>query len=359
MLTNLNITKVYLMLGEACNWKCRHCIQKPFHNSLSKTVSQKTIKYLQHLCDIKPRFESRVPNRVNVIFFGGEPLLYINQIKEVINKVCCDNVDYTIISNGELLTKEFVDYCNNNKIEFVLSNDGRQSAKVRDKNMLDNVSFVDMFKKIQKKHICTTLHAYNQDIYDLWEYVESKVPGVSISYQMLEHTYAMPDDIYNYDFNLWKQTVVKICQTIYDKMTQEINGEIDCRESEFLSPFILSKLAFDKNNIKYPGCGSWKNIANVDLDGNLFMCHNGMDKFSTADNLGAINEAQIRFNLLKYKAPTYLCDVCSAKCICHQCPYAQQNKGHAKQCKFIQILAEEIINTMKKVDEFYSTDIEL
>ena len=55
MYSDFNFTKAYLMLGEACDFNCRHCLQHPSHNSFKKRPSEAAVLYLQHLADIRPR----------------------------------------------------------------------------------------------------------------------------------------------------------------------------------------------------------------------------------------------------------------------------------------------------------------
>ena len=108
----VDVQKVYIILGKACNFKCRYCIQKcnpPVH--LTKSPSSQLIVFLQMLADRQPR-QQGIMGELKVNFFGGEPLLYFDAIKEVVTKVDRPNLKWSIVTNGSLLTEEIVAFCN-------------------------------------------------------------------------------------------------------------------------------------------------------------------------------------------------------------------------------------------------------
>ncbi len=96
--------------------------------------------------------ETYAHNPKRLVFWGGEPLLYWNLIKEVVEKLDDSAFSYWIMSNGVLLKDEHVDFINAHEINLSISNDGPLTAKVRGVNVLDDPAFCERFNKV--KHRC-------------------------------------------------------------------------------------------------------------------------------------------------------------------------------------------------------------
>lgn len=349
------------MLGEACDFKCRHCVQHPAHNHLKKHPSNTCIKYIQHLADIRPKGLKRIRSTIDLVFFGGEPLLYWDTIKEVVEKLDRDNIRYTVISNGSRLTQEMVDYLNEHDICFALSNDGRQTTKVRDRNLLEDGVFLSLFSQIKKKSIATTVHAYNQDLYDLWAYLDEKVGDLPITYEFLVLNWSMPKDIYEYDYPKWEQTCKQIKENLI-KAYKETEGNIGhLREAQLFSNQIQRCFRFLDGKAEFPFCGSYRQTVNIDLDGNHYLCHNGFQKFASCEMPGTkvAKEAAMHFTALRV-IQNKPCQDCEALPFCHEgCPFSCWSERQAYQCKFRQILARYVKEFMNEVEAFHTTEVEL
>jgi len=116
----------HLILTQECNSRCKYCYEKSMkeENDLGK----------------KWKFDFNCPNNFSVnveklagflakdsdavlVFYGGEPLLEVEKIKEIIDKI---NVSFRMQTNGKLLNK--LDYSYVNKIDKILiSLDGDKS----------------------------------------------------------------------------------------------------------------------------------------------------------------------------------------------------------------------------------------
>ena len=116
--------------GLGCNYNCVYCFEK---NSLNKTSMSREMQ--DAVCDYIIQTAERNPRVVNlsITWFGGEPLLYMDAISYMSEKLidyCIKRgVDYGagIVTNGRLLTRNASKELKQYKIRYVqLSFDGMQ-----------------------------------------------------------------------------------------------------------------------------------------------------------------------------------------------------------------------------------------
>ncbi len=105
----------HIMLGTECNSECRYCYSKScddFGNDLSKKFEidftmPPTVQY--GVNELK-EFVDRGEGKHVLTFYGGEPLMHIDKIKEIMDAV--PNVRYMMQTNGKLLDKLPSEYLN-------------------------------------------------------------------------------------------------------------------------------------------------------------------------------------------------------------------------------------------------------
>lgn len=119
--------RIHLILGYACNHHCRYCVQELNGRppNFTKHVSPVVFDSLNAMA------KSIAPLNLRITFFGGEPLLYLPAIKEVLSNVRESNIVWKIHSNGEFLNEEVVNLFNARGIRFGLSHDGPNAIETR------------------------------------------------------------------------------------------------------------------------------------------------------------------------------------------------------------------------------------
>lgn len=115
------ISVLKIQLGTACNYRCKYCIQASDKMVKSQRPMQQDLDQLIALIvnelDLsEARFE----------FWGGEPLLYLNELKYLTKQIQqrLPNAQFWTISNGSLLTKKTVDWFIEHNIALSISHDG-------------------------------------------------------------------------------------------------------------------------------------------------------------------------------------------------------------------------------------------
>ena len=110
----------YFILSEQCNLACKYCFlgnnnkdkRARFHKeNMTKEIALKGINYFVKQLELQPLDDNRKPN---VIFYGGEPLINFETLDFIVcqfgelkkNHPVLKNIEYSIVTNGLLLTEE-------------------------------------------------------------------------------------------------------------------------------------------------------------------------------------------------------------------------------------------------------------
>lgn len=130
-----SITTAYFVLSEDCNMACSYCFlgnaKKHFcgNSKMSLETAQKSFDFF-----INQTLNSGVDDGVarQIVFYGGEPLIGFNTLKYIIylyneykksSKIHFD-IEFSIVTNGTLITSEIARYLGENCISVSLSLDG-------------------------------------------------------------------------------------------------------------------------------------------------------------------------------------------------------------------------------------------
>lgn len=131
------LSKITLQVTQNCNFRCKYCIYSEETNKKQRTHSQENMSLeiakeaidflLSHSID---------SNHINIGFYGGEPLLAFDLIKEVVayaEKVFKGKkLSYNMTSNGTLLDEEKIGFLVEHDFSLMISLDG--SKEINDLN---------------------------------------------------------------------------------------------------------------------------------------------------------------------------------------------------------------------------------
>lgn len=125
-----------LQVTQMCNLKCRYCPysgngyldRKHLNKSMSIDTAKKSIDFIVD--------NGIFSNEYNIGFYGGEPLIYFELIKETVgyiqSKVQEKDISFFITTNGTLLSKEVIKFLAENNFSVTISLDG--PPDIHDKN---------------------------------------------------------------------------------------------------------------------------------------------------------------------------------------------------------------------------------
>ena len=134
-LTQAPLSTIVLNVNTGCNLACTYC----YKEDLAKPAAGKRMNFATAARSIDLLLDAGVQrDRVNVVFFGGEPLTNVPLIREVVAYAedvvarAGKRVDFSLTTNATLLTPDLVDWFDAHRFGISVSIDGPQA--VHDRN---------------------------------------------------------------------------------------------------------------------------------------------------------------------------------------------------------------------------------
>lgn len=334
MIKTSNIVKIFL--GSSCNFSCKYCIQNKLENKVSCQPDFERIK--QYLIKKKPTV---------VILWGGEPLLYWEnfvKVVEIVNEIL-PQCRLTTISNGSLLTQDKVDFINQHKIGYGISNDGRYTSKLRGKNILEDKTIRDLFLQIKNKGILTVLSPLNFDIYkDVWGYFDALLgEWVNVNIDPVKNCTNL--DVFRPTQEEYEKYLKNI-STIGNNFLEAVKkSDFESREYVFFEPIIFTMKRRLEHPIDKPYlyCGHGHNVITIDLQGNVYTCNNSGKIIGTIDHDLTAN-AKIN-DMITWKAA---CKYCQFNTICNPATcHLLDDRERQEECRLIKPIYQEVLRCLE------------
>ncbi len=149
------LIKLTLQVTQDCNFRCKYCIYSEEHNDRQRSHSKKHMSWETAKKAVDFLWEhSADSSSINIGFYGGEPLLEIDLIRKVIEYskelFAGKELDYSITTNGTLLTEDMIPYFKEHKVQLMISLDGPK--EINDQNRVfqgGGGTFDTVMKKIR------------------------------------------------------------------------------------------------------------------------------------------------------------------------------------------------------------------
>jgi uncharacterized protein len=319
------IKALCLNITDGCNMLCEYCFAgNKNHKSelymMSEDVAKKSVDFLIENSGSKEKLE--------IDFFGGEPLINFEVIKFVVEyakwqeKKSGKKVSFTLTTNGLLLDDEKIDYINKNMSNVVLSLDGRKEVNDRMRKCLNNKSsyetILPKFIKIanlrnqENYYVRGTYTKYNKDFLNDIIHI-SELGFKQISFEPVivnenrDETYAIKnEDLMEilFEYEKLAKEYVKLKNT--DKEFNFFHFMIDFENN----PCVLKRIS---------GCGVGNEYIAVSVNGDVYPCHQfvGRENFKLGSVFNGITNKNLKKHFKKnniYTKPE--CKKCFAKFYC-------------------------------------------
>lgn len=124
-----HIEQLTLQVTQRCNLRCKYCTYSGIYHNGNRTHANYDMDYDMAKAAIDFYLErSMEMNTLTFGFYGGEPLLRFELIKQCVNyiksRVKNREIHFTITNNGTLLTPEIAEFLLNNNFSIIVSLDG-------------------------------------------------------------------------------------------------------------------------------------------------------------------------------------------------------------------------------------------
>lgn len=199
-------SEVHIYLGDDCNFKCKYC----YHYSIQGDEPLESYEFNEEFAHSLIEKYSNTDDVL--VYFGGEPLMYLDTIMKFEKILKGHNIRRSIISNGSLLTPEIVKYWNNDPLmSFTLSYDGKNTNYLRGYDVLDNPKINNLVKGIDNLIVSMTCCDLANDIFGTYRYTQRKLANKSLflvanNFQYYENNKHLVD---NFDYDLYVNSYVK------------------------------------------------------------------------------------------------------------------------------------------------------
>lgn len=343
-----NIVKAMcLHVAHDCNLKCSYCFAsqgdfKGERSLMSLEVGKKALEYL-----VK---NSGARRNLEVDFFGGEPLMNFNLVKDLINygreleKKYNKNFRFTITTNGILLDDEKIDYINENMSNVVLSLDGRKEVNDNMRKTIGGEGSYDIilpkFKKMVEKrgdkdyYIRGTFTSNNIDFSnDALDFYNNGFKKISIEPVVTSE---------EMDYALREEHLQSVLDE-YEKFSKEYIN-IKKMDKDFYFFHFMIDLTQGPCIIKRSvGCGAGSEYMAVTPEGDLYPCHQfvGEEEFKLGNVIDGVQREDLRQKFKK--ANVYNkeeCRECWARFYCSGGCHANSYHAHNDLSKAYKIGCE-------------------
>lgn len=314
---------IFIMLGDACNFKCKYCLQGEHKaNVIQPIFSEKMLSFLDDYSSA---------DKTMISFWGGEPLLYFDSIKKIVERYQ-DKFNYEMVSNGSLLTEKIVAFLNEHKIGYHLSHDGVITEYTRNVDVLKNKKLHSLFNKINHKSVNITITSKSPSIRELFQYYPA---DYTISINTMINTIDTQISRSFADFNYEKYR--EDLQYLFDSYEEYLSGDISKqREANTVTRFIGSLQAFLKEGRvrnRCFACGHGKKMLNMDADGNFYLCHNLNIKIGSVNKGYELASETLDKILSKH---TQKCNKCEIKDVCAGNCFMLNGYGEKQNCELLK-----------------------
>lgn len=289
-----------LHIAHDCNLACKYCFAEEgeYHGRralMSFEVGKKALDFLV----------KNSGNRVNleVDFFGGEPLMNWQVVKDLVNygrsleKQNNKKFRFTLTTNGILLNDEIMEFLNREMSNVVLSIDGRK--EINDlmrpyrggQGSYDTI--VPRFKKVAESRNQKNYYVRGTFTRNNLDFAEDVMHLADLGFQQIsvEPVVAMPED----DYALRKEDIPKILKE-YDRLAVELlKRRKEGRGVNFFH-FMIDLKGGPCVAKRLSGCGSGTEYLAVTPWGDLYPCHQfvGKEEFLMGNVDEGITRTDIR-----------------------------------------------------------------
>lgn len=321
-----------LHVSHDCNMRCKYCFAGtgPYGQQrtlMSAETGKKAIDFLLGQAKITTHFE--------IDFFGGEPLLNFDAMKEIVayarekEKETGKTFEFSLTTNGVLLNDEVEEFVAQEKMNLILSIDGRKEVNDRMRPMADGSGSYDTitanFLRINGERTGKADHRYGKGIYTYYrgtytsenlDFANDVLHLSDLGFKRISVEPVILPEERKYAI---KKEHLPVLFEQYDILTDEYL-ERKGTDKEF--HFHHFEVDMDEGpcfSKRVTGCGAGYQYMAVTPEGNLYPCHQFVGKTETI--IGTLEEGFTNKKLMNEFRDTNIyskeeCKDCWARHLC-------------------------------------------
>lgn len=230
-----------VVLSELCNLDCSYCdMDKTSNKSINEDL------YLKEFNKLRKKYPDEI---IKIDFFGGEPLLQLDKVKYIISNLNDDNVKLFMPTNGLVLTRDKLDYLQENNVEISLSFDGLW----QDTNRKQLTGKGTLAQYIKKKDLFQGLKCHTMITKGNYNLLENHL--------YIQNTFGLKSEMTLVrDRGTWDfESVIKLQEGIRELVDWYINNT-DQPMPEYILFYLRHFLLYESKKVTLDTCGAGTNL---------------------------------------------------------------------------------------------------
>ena len=325
-----------LHIAHDCNLACRYCFAEEgeYHGRkalMSLEVGKKALDFLIE--------NSGNRRNLEVDFFGGEPLMNWETVKELVSygrsleEAHNKNFRFTLTTNGVLLNDEIMEFVNKEMSNVVLSLDGRKEINDKMRPFRNGKGSYDLivpkFQKLAESRNQTDYYIRGTFTHENLDFSKDVIHFADMGFQQMSIEPVVGDDSEPYAIR--EEDLPKIMEE-YDELAKEFIKRKKAGKGFNFFHFMIDLEQGPCVAKRLSGCGSGTEYLAVTPWGDLYPCHQfvGQEEFLLGDVFEGIKRTDIcdEFKLCNVYAKEK-CKNCFAKYYCSGGCAANSYKFHS------------------------------
>lgn len=251
----MKLNTLSLIITDDCNFRCAYCFQTKDKKYLAPETLTKGIRFFY------PYFEAGV----NIIFFGGEPLLAFEHVRQAVSLLAQLNSQgdksftYHLTTNGSLLTPEMLHYFAEHGFLLMLSFDGFSQNTTRHPDSLENCR-----KLLQEIKHYPQLHFSTNSVFDHQTVAHLAESLVSIWESGVSETLLSISS-----YQTWTEDQLQVLTEQYGILIKYL---LQYYQEKGIIPIPSFRPNSESKSERFV-CSAGADRMNIDPEGNIWGCH--------------------------------------------------------------------------------------
>lgn len=354
---NVEITPVFdirtikLNISNTCNMACKYCYANEGNYGVKDAMM--TVEVAQDICDF---IIKKFPKIKKIMFFGGEPLLNIDVIETVCNKLKNYPIRFGMVTNLSILNKKALDIIINNNLDITVSLDGPKI--VNDMNRVfrngapsfdivsRNIKKLQEYSKVKTIEVTCTkelMQRYSFNDIKKFIYDEFKINKVLFSDVVTDIDELKLDEKYfHYKMNSINTRVDDFFNSIMNDNQNEC-----CEVNEIL----YCVLSLFSKNITNAFCNAGMMSILFDFKGNIWPCQAYLnnEKYLYGNIYDTEFKQIVNKNIIdNNKNYEKNCNKCIARYWCNKCFLDKENNIN-ERCEFNRLVTHLVVEKISNL----------